>query len=649
MSGPEEEATPVPESPDPPPEQGEQPSSGRGGWLPRGALVALGLVVLLVVAFALLRPAVLDEDDRGGSGAPGDARQRHDEGDVVTTLADTGAVDGLRLSDDNSTSQTFTVTLPVDAGVEDAWVRLVGTTRSPSTSSVSLRVLADGQAVHVSRLPTGAHRLDVEADLPASAVADGSVRVQVRLTGTADQRRCTLTQDLGALVVLDPDGTRVEADVDGPLTTVRDVAATLGHEVTLVELSAGAEWVATAARLGVALTQAGHAVTFSTDADDAGPGTVLVGTPEEVGGATGGDPADGTVVVADAGGGPALAVTEPGGAAVGTLLTTAALATADGPTAEPVTLEPARVAADGAGGTVTLASLGADTGVQQLTDRHTWRVRYSLADLPGGEVPTRALLSWSLPPTSDDARWLVQVQLGDELVASDRLPGDATTARVSVPLPARLAAVRNQLVVTLVRDRDVGGCHVRQTTYDVQLLPGSVLELGGAGGSASSGGFVGVVDAFSAGVDVVLPDAAVADPAATLTALVPTLAELAPWQPTLRLVESDAPQGRPFLLVGEPPASATVQVDAGSGAVTAAGVETGPLADGVVVQRVEAQGVGGQGATGVVVTAVGSGEAVLPDLGREGAWVLPAGGGGVEVDTAGRVVSLPPVRAGGTG
>ena len=121
-----------------------------------------------------------------------------------------------------------------------------------------------------------------------------------------------------------------------------------------------------------------------------------------------------------------------------------------------------------------------DTSVQQITDRRSWRVPYSLGDLPGGGVPDSLRLGMLVPPTTDDARWLVEVRLNDELVDSLLLPGTGAQTVVAA-IPAGRELVRNELVVTLIRDRDVGGCNVRQTSYDVQLLPGSDLTLGAGG------------------------------------------------------------------------------------------------------------------------------------------------------------------------
>lgn len=594
-------------------------SEERRGWLPRGALVFLVVAALLVVAFAVVRPAVLEDDGDGDDGETAGGPS------FTTTLGATGAVDGVRLSDDNATSQSFTVPVPVDAGLHDAVLTLAGRTQVSSRSTIYLRVLADGQSAYVAELPAGDHDLAAEVPLPPSAVADGSVRIQVRTTGTVDHQRCTLTQELGAFVLLDPEGTRVHAALDRDLATVRDVAAALDHDVTLVLADPDDRaWFEQAARLGAALTQAGHDVAFATQPQD-GRSTVLLGPTAD------GDP----VGVGEVEGEAVLALTDPAAAAVPTFLTTAAIATGDGATSDPVTTEPQRPA----GGAVTLTDLGVDTGVQQLTDSRTWRASYSLADLPGGQVPTAADLSFRLPLTSDDSRWLVQVQYGGELVRSVRVPGDATSARVTAALPTRLATVRDQLVVTLTRDRDVGGCHVRQTSYAVQLLGSSRLVLGGA-----TTGLAAIPAAWSGGMDVVVTATAAADPLASLAGLVPTLAELGGWRRQPRFVWAEQPADRPFLLVGTPPAAPAPVVGVGDGRVSAQGTDLGPLADGVVVQRLDSGS-----APGVVLTPVGAADATLPSYGTELAWVLAGDGGGFVVSPSGRVVTTPPVRAGSSG
>ncbi|WP_127783391.1 hypothetical protein [Rhodococcus sp. X156] len=447
--------------------------SGRRTWLPIGALVFLLVAALVVGGVALLRPAWFTQDEEDD--VPVDRA-------FSASLLDIGETNGIRLSDDTTTSQSFTVPVPVDSRVDDLVLNLRGHTQVAEASTDFLRVLVDGEAVYVDQLEAGEHALDADIDLPESLAEDGSLTVQVRTTGSLDQRFCNITTELGALVVLDPDRTRVRGTLDEPLRTVRDVVAGINHEVTLV-LPPGArsrEWYETAARLGAFLTQQGRVVSYSAQVPDGGDGEggrgtpVLLGPPDVL--ATldwvaGTD--DGSVRVGERADEATLGVVEPAADVVPTFLTTSTVTTADAGSTAPRTV---RLERSGAG-PVTLDSLGVDTSVQQITDRRSWRIPYSLADLPGGAVPTSFGLAMLIPATTADARWLVEVRLNDELVASSSLSAGRQSA--VAPLPASAQRVRNEVVVTLIRDRDLGGCNVRQTSYDVQLLKQSSLALGG--------------------------------------------------------------------------------------------------------------------------------------------------------------------------
>jgi hypothetical protein len=608
---------------------------GRRQWLPRGALVFFGLAAVLVLIFALVRPGWF-EDDPGDDG--GDAPAYG----FAKTLASTGATDGLQLSDDNATSQSFTVPVPLDSELSNPLLTLVGTTQVAESSTIFLRVLADGTSVFVQELPVGDDDLDEEIPLPTSAVEDGSVRIQVRLTGSLDQQRCNLTQELGAFVQIDPDQTLVHGTLDEELHTVRDVVAGFDHEVTLgLALPADSRpWFETAARVGVALTQTGHDVTYADLTDDAGAetdrSTVLVGPAdalEDAGWSTPDDAdADASVVVGTVDGKGVLGVVAPAAHAASVFLTTSAVTTADGRSSAPQSADPEQLS----GSAVTLESLGVDTSVQQITTRRSWTASYSLADLPDGTVPTQLRLSMIVPVTTDDARWLVQVQLNGALVDSIRLAGSGRQD-AQVQIPAGAEALRNQLVVTLIRDRDVGGCNVRQTTYDVQLLPDTQLVLGGEGA-----GFTALPAMFDDGFEVGLAATATDDAAASLAGFVPTLAEFSGWEQEPGFVWDGATPGGPFFVVGDPPDGVEAPVTISDGRVSADGFDLQAAEDGLVIQCADA------GATpGVVVTPAGDPGTVVPAYGREVARVVAGDGGGFVVSPSGRVVTAPPVRSGG--
>jgi cellulose synthase operon protein B len=609
------------------------PRQRRGGWLPRGALLFLAFAVALVLVFVLVRPQWFS-DDPTASAPPELAFHK--------SLTDIGSTDGLQLSDDTSTSQSFTAPVPVDSALGDAELTLRGRTQVPKSGTVFLRVLADGASVYVEELPSGQQDLAADIPLPESATEDGSVTIQARLTGGLDQRRCNLDEDLGALVVLNADGTGIRGRLDERLRTVRDVMAGLDHEVTL-DLAipeASKPWFETAAGLGVALTQAGYDVSFAdvTDelSDDDGS-HVLVGPPGALadlgwtavdGSGAGAEPE--SVQVGDIADRTHLGVVEPSTDVAAALLTTSALNTADNADNAPRSLTPQRLA----GADVSLESLGLDTSVQQVTNARRWRATYSLADLPRGSVPTEVRLAMQVPITSDDTRWMVQVQVNGRLAGSQRLSGSDVSQDLRVAIPAGVELLRNELVVTLIRDRDLGGCNVRQPEYEVQVLSSSSLLLGGSGA-----GFTRVPAEFADGFVVDVPSSAAENSARTLTGLVPTLAEFSAWQQPPVFAWGASPSRRPFLAFGSPPADVDVPVRVSAGRLVGNRLDVQRFENGLVVQCASV------GSTrGLVLTAVGEPDAEVPDYGRESARLVTTGGGGTVVTGSGEVVTVPPVR-----
>jgi hypothetical protein len=327
-----------------------------------------------------------------------------------------------------------------------------------------------------------------------------------------------------------------------------------------------------------------------------------------------------------------LGVVDPATDVVPTFLTTRAVTTSDTSSTDPRSAMPERISSS----PVTLEDLGVDTSVQQITDRRSWRVPYSLADLPGGTIPTSFEVKMVVPATTADARWVVEVRLNDELVESTTLPGaGAGTQSVVAELPAGDQLVRNELVVTLIRDRDLGGCNVRQTTYDVQLLKDSALTIDGTGA-----GFTAVPAQYAGGFDVILPSSRLKNPTVALAGLVPTLAEFSGWRQDATFSWDATPGGRPFLFFGAPPADVTPLVTVADGRISSGGFDLSAFRDGIVLQCVL------RGETpGMVLTSIGDPDALVPDYGREGARLVTVGGGGFVVSKSGRVVSAPQVRA----
>ncbi len=602
-------------------------------WVPRGALVFFAITVLLVSVFVIARP-----DWFGGSDATNAPELTYSK-----SLADLGHPDGVRLSDDNATFWSTRAALPVDSHLNDVRLELSGRTQAAASSSVFLRVLVDGTSVYVAELESGDHALEADIALPERLIEDGSITVQVRLTGSLEQRLCNLDDDLGALVSLDAEGSRIRGRLDRRLHTVRDVLSALNSQVTVGLAIPGGDktWYETAARVGVALTQQGRHVAYQNVAvrDERAGSHILLGSADHLT-ELGWSPADhsevGGLRVGYIGDSAVLAVVEPSSTSsplpLDIFLTTDAVTTADAATNEPRIDQAEQLPGDA----VSLSALSMDSSVQQITGERSWRTSYSIADLPRGRVPNEVRLDLLVPVVADEDRWFVQVTLNGQLLEIVRLPGDDAVHRFTARIPEGIERLRNDLAVRLLDNRDFGGCNVRPPSYQVQLLPTSNLRLGGSGA-----GFTAVPSEFAAGFAVYLPTSSTDDSPASLVALVPTLAEFSGWRQQADFVWDGAPGTGPFLLLGEPPAELEVAVHIADGRLVAAGFDLQTFQDGLVIQRAASGS-----ARGLVVTAKGIPPVGMPAYGRENTRLVTGVGDGLVVSDSGRILTAPLVRAG---
>lgn len=448
-------------------ERSEYFTGEKGRTVPKAAWWVLAVALVVLLAFFLVRPAWFTRDaDENSLQVPAD---RH----FVKTLAGSGHADGVWLTDD-SPSTSYLVTLPADSGRSQTRLHLAGTSQIPDNSTVFLSVSMDGQQVFNNKLAAGENEIETYIDVPEQIAADGQVRVQIRAEGTRHDETCTPDHSAGLQIHLDPDST-VEAALDEPIHTVRDAVVSWDRNVTIVLADQDVKWRTAAAQLGIALTRAGHEVTFASDVPESdGRSTILVGPDgalREEGWAGPDDAAEGIVVgrLSDS---PVLGVTTPDGGQISRYLTSPAVTTADGADADPTAISTPPLGGD----RVPLEALGTDTSVGQITETRRWRVGYSLADLPEGRLPQSVSANFQFPASPDDLRWILNVDLNGTLVASRNLID--TAGRATVPLPPERQLLENTLTLSIERDRDLGGCDVRVTSYPIQLQADSTLDLG---------------------------------------------------------------------------------------------------------------------------------------------------------------------------
>lgn len=600
-----------------PPEKSEEPDyfpGERGRRVPRSAWWVLGLAGLLLLVFAVVRPVWFTRSpDDTSLDVPPDRHFR-------TSLADLGHPDGTWLTSD-APSASFLVDLPVDSARDQTRIQLSGSTQVAEDSTVFLIVSVDGQQLYQRELPRGENPLDALIDIPDQAAADGQVRVQVRTRGNLHHETCTADRAAGMVIHLDP-GTVVEAALDEPIHTVRDAVATWGRRLTLVPADLSEQWRTTAAELGIALTRAGYEVTYRDEMPDSqahnaillGPAQRLADTTEWVAAADLGT--DDGIALGTVGQTPVVAVIEADPDVISQFLTTPVVVTADRAATDPQAVATGALTGDA----VALDALGTDLSATQITESHRWRVRYSPAQLPGGRLPRTVRVAFQLPASPPGLTWLLTVELNGRLV--DSRPLAHTTEPFSIPLPPDAQLLDNTLTLTVQRDRDLGGCDVRVSSYPIQLLATSALELGDDPGS----GFTALPRELAAGPVIYLPAADAQDTTDLLDAAVPVLARFLPAQPPPQFRWNTEPApGAPFVLVGDSSAVNTLvhvrdgRLIAGEPAAT---VDVSAAGTGVVVQCASAPG-----ARGLAIGFAGNTDAVtLPAFGRECVQVItPAG------------------------
>ncbi|WP_336882452.1 hypothetical protein [Rhodococcus globerulus] len=609
------------------PESGYFPGE-RGRTVPRSAWWILGAALVVLLVFVLVRPVWFTRDvDDTSLDVPAD---RH----YTKSLAGAGFDDGVWLTDD-SPSTSFDVTFPADSAREQTRLHLTGTTQVARDSVVFLIVRMDGQQVYKSELAADETALDILVDVPEELSSDGQVRVQVQVQGTLDNRTCTPDHSAGMQIHLDP-ASVVEAALTDRIHTVRDAVVSWDRDLTIVLTDEGNEWRTAAAQLGLALTRAGYLVTYSDTLPDSGAeNTVIVGPVDAVTGLgwSAPDGSDAALALGSAKGSPVVAITQPDGDLISKFLTSPTVSTADADRSDPQAL----TTAPAVGNEVTVGALGADTSVVQIAESHRWRIAYSLADLPGGRIPQSIRVAMQLPASPDDLTWILNVTLNDQLIESRRLDRGTTTL-AEISLPAQSQLLENTLTLTVQRDRDLGGCDVRVTTYPIELEPSSALVLGDDPGT----GFTSVPRTLAPGFAVYLPDAAATSAVDALNATVQALTSFVPAHYVPQFWWGTAPEaGRPFVLIGHSPdVPAFVRIDDGrllAGAPDPT-LDLTAFDDGMIVETATSA----SGAGGLVIDYAGNpGTIPVPAFGTESARLITAQGS-VVVNGDGTLAPGPP-------
>ncbi|KAA5803959.1 hypothetical protein F1654_09210 [Alkalicaulis satelles] len=456
------------------------------------------------------------------------------------------------------------VTLPLVRDQAPRAVRLVLTGEQdvgPDTVT-ALQVTVNGRRVMERRLTPGRRNFNWVFDLTQELAGAPNARVAFNLSGDLPEDLCHNERSMGAMVSFAAQS-GLEVDLEGPLSSVRDVMALTPHRVTLA-LDEGEAWFELGVRLAARLARNGYQidiVDLATAAADVRPdtrGLILAASPEALrraGFSPVRERAPAGAGLYRRAGSTMVAVLDASRFETVDFLTSELAAIARADVIDPVAFD---VLGPESAHT-PLSAFGADTSVQNIANSRNWRVDYALSDLPGGRLPQAVALDLRLPEGPDGYTNLIHTLLNGEMIDSRRLqPGMEN--RFTVNLPAHLQGLGNALEIRLQRHRDVGGCAIAQQRYPVQLSADSALVFDQGEGAA---GFTALPPAFANGLVVRLPgDLEGAERLTTARVTAEALARFAPRNTALEFEFTSLDNGasgritRPFLAINNAPSNA---------------------------------------------------------------------------------------------
>lgn len=197
---------------------------------------------------------------------------------------------------------------------------------------------------------------------------------------------------------------------------------------------------------------------------------------------------------------------------------------------------------------LALSLIGGTPRTLDVLTSAAWEANFDLAAVSGnGKIPRRVVLDLAAAPAADRNAQTASIFFNGVLIGAHLLDTDGRAQRVSADIPAYALATANTLRVLFQR-QPAGGCRPREQGYPAAVLPSSYLVLGqGPLGED----FTGMVVRFSHAANVLVPDAYLADPLATLprVARLANAAGIAPTRATLQVVQGGqgAQPAGPFL------------------------------------------------------------------------------------------------------
>ncbi len=459
-------------------------------------------------------------------------------------LADLGFPDGVALEGLGTARELF-FPLPRGADITGATLALRLESRAIFEGRRGLEVVANGRSLLARPLPAGGGAVAVDLPLTPEDLARGNgfLRVTLKLVGALTEDRC-LDQRLAGerLDVLPGTGlTLAWRGAEG--LPVGEMLRLLPHDVTVVTPAGPLQPGEAAAALAAAhaLAGTGRRVAFAAapPATRGADGTWIRGLVTIQRGGEGA-----RIAVVEAAGAPALAIAGAESEAAARLLGTAWREAAIG---REVAVQAAAPVPRGRA--VPLAALRGDLAAQDVVERGSWTLDFSLRDLPAGTRPTGLSLDLAAAQDGRGERPSAVALLNEAIIASASLGGE-TPARLRASIPDGLVGLDNRLRVIVQRRPSGGDCAQLPVGLPAQILPSSTLLL--ADTAAAPADFHDLSPRFREAVRLLLPAAPSAGDLAPLLSVL--RGQVAPGAAiSVAVGLGEAPTGPFIALAGEAP------------------------------------------------------------------------------------------------
>lgn len=468
--------------------------------------------------------------------------------DRQVTLAELGFTEGLSFNGFSGQRDLF---FPVPDGVPVSGLRLEGVLDSaiPGPIRAAAQIAIDGRPRWSGVLGTAA--VPLALDVARTGQGQDYVRVGFTYGAAWTDDRCADQRLPGGYVTLAPETALHYSYDPASITSLRAAMAVLPRHVRIALSAAplSRDHYEAALVLAAELGRQGHKVSFlrlpaslPVEPEQA-PAEIIIAPAAELA-ALKGD-GSGTARLLRNGRFPLVALTDGANAQTALYLASDWRTLAGGPA---VTARASQPAVKPDPDAIAFTRLGLGQGVQEVVDRGEWQLRLDYAMVPKGKRPAALRVELAPGAAMTSQPQLAHIFVNDLLLRSVTLDGGAQARALTVPLPDGLLGRSNAIRVVLQRQPVAGNCKDAPLASPAQLLPGSAVEL--VADKADPADFYALGSAFAEGLMVVVPQAALADPANSLALAVKALNGLSPSSQGLQVVldEGKAPT-RPFLLL----------------------------------------------------------------------------------------------------